>query len=79
MADIKTLYSERYAKQTVEHVYPVEFVVRAFLGSYPDLKLNRGDYAARSVLDLGFWRWSKHASAQESWVSTFMESKFMRR
>jgi len=54
MADIKTLYSERYAKQTVEHVYPVEFVVRAFLGSYPDLKLNRGDYAGRSVLDLGF-------------------------
>jgi SAM-dependent methyltransferase len=52
--DIKRLYSERYSKQNAVHLYPVEFVVRAFLGTYPDLKLDRATYAGRNVLDVGF-------------------------
>ncbi len=54
MTNIKTRYSERYSKQDVEHLYPVEFVVRAFLGTYPSLKLDRSKYADSTVLDLGF-------------------------
>jgi SAM-dependent methyltransferase len=54
MTNIKTLYSERYSKQGVEHIYPVEFVVRAFLGTYPNLKLDRSGYEGNNVLDLGF-------------------------
>jgi ubiquinone/menaquinone biosynthesis C-methylase UbiE len=54
MADIKTLYSERYAKQDIKHLYAVEFVVRAFLGTYPKLKLDRDEYSGSHILDLGF-------------------------
>src|SRR5687767_2040728 len=53
-AEIKTLYSERYAKQDTKHLYPVEFVVRAFLGTYPNLALDRRGYVGSNVLDLGF-------------------------
>ena len=53
-ADIKTLYSERYSKQDIRHLYAVEFVVRAFLGTYPNLKLDRARYAGGNILDLGF-------------------------
>lgn len=53
-ADIKTLYSERYSKHGNKNLYPVEFVVRAFLGSYPDLKLDRSKYIGSNILDLGF-------------------------
>lgn len=35
-------------------VYPVEFVVRAFLGTYPGLHMPRGQYAGKRVLDLGY-------------------------
>lgn len=52
--NIKTLYSERYSKQDSKHLYPVEFVVRAFLGSYPELKLDRSKYMGSNILDLGF-------------------------
>jgi SAM-dependent methyltransferase len=51
---MKTLYSARYTKQEVRHRYPVEFVVRAFLGTYPDLKLDPSRYLGTRILDLGF-------------------------
>src|SRR6185437_1630813 len=35
------------------HVYPVEFVVRAFLGNYPRHKTHSSSYLGRRVLDLG--------------------------
>ena len=54
MTNIKTRYSERYSAQDAQHIYPVEFVVRAFLGTYPELKMDRRRYAASNVLDLGF-------------------------
>ena len=37
-----------------EHVYPVEFVVRAFLGNYPRLTNQGADYAGARILELGF-------------------------
>jgi SAM-dependent methyltransferase len=52
-ADIKTAYSARYTKQQIKHRYPHEFVVRAFLGTYPSLKLDASRFAGTHVLDLG--------------------------
>jgi SAM-dependent methyltransferase len=47
-------YAARYAADTRHTVYPVEFVVRAFLGTYPDLRMPRHAYEGRRVLDIGY-------------------------
>lgn len=47
-------YSERYRQQAPMHVYPVEFVVRSFLGTYPGLSMDRKAYAGSRILDLGY-------------------------
>lgn len=47
-------YDEFYRKRDPIHVYPVEFVVRAFLGNYPRHKTNPASYVGKRVLDLGF-------------------------
>lgn len=52
--DIASLYSERYKRQSTAHLYPVEFVVRAFLGTYPRLTMDRGGYRGSRILDLGY-------------------------
>jgi SAM-dependent methyltransferase len=54
MTDIAADYADFYRQRAGAHVYPVEFVVRAFLGSYPRLARASGDLAGRHVLDLGF-------------------------
>jgi SAM-dependent methyltransferase len=46
-------YTSRYSVQDQVHLYPVEFVVRSFLGTYPDHHFNRKDFVGRRVLDLG--------------------------
>lgn len=51
---LKEGYAERYSKDRRVNLYPVEFVVRAFLGSYPDLEMPRDEYAGARLLDLGF-------------------------
>lgn len=51
---IERSYEAFYAKRDPEHVYPVEFVVRAYLGHYPRLPNDNLDYAGTRVLDLGF-------------------------
>ena len=51
---IKQQYASRYKGDNTSAVYPVEFVVRAFLGTYPKLNMPRGAYDGRSVLDLGY-------------------------
>jgi SAM-dependent methyltransferase len=47
-------YSESYLKKAGgKHCYPVEFVVRTFLGSsYPELKIDR-NFCGKKILDLG--------------------------
>jgi SAM-dependent methyltransferase len=47
-------YEEFYRDRDPAYVYPVEFVVRAFLGQYPRLRRDKGEYSGKRVLDLGF-------------------------
>lgn len=47
-------YASRYTRDATSAVYPVEFVVRAFLGTYPGLRMPRNQYAGRRILDLGY-------------------------
>lgn len=47
-------YSVFYQARNPIHVYPVEFVVRAFLGNYPRHQTNPSNYPGQRVLDLGF-------------------------
>lgn len=47
-------YDDFYRKRDPVHVYPVEFVVRAFLGNYPRLKTDSEAYPGKAVLDIGF-------------------------
>ena len=54
MSDLAEHYSAFYAARAAERVYPVEFVVRAYLGHYPRLPNDRGGYAGTRVLDVGF-------------------------
>jgi SAM-dependent methyltransferase len=47
-------YDEFYRKRNPLHVYPVEFVVRAFLGNYPRHRTDPSSYVGKKSLDLGF-------------------------
>ena len=51
---IQARYDAFYRARDPSHVYPVEFVVRAFLGNYPRLQNDPGGYVGQRVLDLGF-------------------------
>jgi SAM-dependent methyltransferase len=51
---INDSYGAFYQTRNPEHVYPVEFVVRAFLGNYPRHKTDKTSYPGKRVLDLGF-------------------------
>ncbi len=52
--EINRNYDAFYARRDSDYVYPVEFVVRAFLGNYPRLSNQSCSYAGARVLDLGF-------------------------
>lgn len=47
-------YTEFYQSRSPARVYPVEFVVRAFLGNYPRLPRDQASSRGLTVLDLGF-------------------------
>jgi ubiquinone/menaquinone biosynthesis C-methylase UbiE len=47
-------YASRYTSDKLNAVYPVEFVVRAFLGTYPNLHMPRDRYEGQRILDLGY-------------------------
>ena len=51
---LKKDYSKRYKCNKITAVYPVEFVVRAFLGRYPDLHMPKDEYERKRILDLGY-------------------------
>lgn len=53
-SEIESAYSTLYRKKDPIHVYPVEFVVRAYLGRYPRLDRPAPSFAGMKVLDLGF-------------------------
>jgi SAM-dependent methyltransferase len=51
---IEDHYADFYSQRNPTKVYPVEFVVRTLLGTYPNLKLDRAAYRGARILDLGF-------------------------
>jgi SAM-dependent methyltransferase len=51
---ISRKYASRYTSDKATAVYPVEFVVRAFLGTYPGLHMPRDRYDGQRILDLGY-------------------------
>ena len=53
-SDLANPYADFYRKRNPIHVYPVEFVVRAFLGTYPRHRTDPSEYTEKKVLDLGF-------------------------
>lgn len=54
MPNLEESYKKYYAKTKKTALYPVEFVVRSFLGSYPNLNLSSHSFEGKRVLDLGF-------------------------
>jgi SAM-dependent methyltransferase len=50
---IEKQYVDYYAKRNPSRVYPVEFVVRTFLGTYPGLSIDRSVFRGSKILDLG--------------------------
>jgi SAM-dependent methyltransferase len=52
--EIEKHYGEFYSRRNPDKVYPVEFVVRTLLGTYPGLKIDRSTYRGSMALDLGF-------------------------
>ena len=53
-SEIERSYSQFYRDRNPAAIYPVEFVVRAFLGTYPRLSQPPADRHGERVLDLGF-------------------------
>jgi len=51
--EIERKYDDFYRARNPDYVYPVEFVVRAFLGNYPRHKTDKMSYPGKKVLDLG--------------------------
>lgn len=49
----KAPYSQKYAADKSNAVYPVEFVVRAFLGTYPEIRMPK-EYDGKCILDIGY-------------------------
>ncbi|MCE2926263.1 MAG: class I SAM-dependent methyltransferase [Rickettsiales bacterium] len=54
MTKTATEFLDFYSKRQGPHLYPTEFVIRAFLGTYPNLKLDQTNYPGSKVLDLGY-------------------------
>jgi SAM-dependent methyltransferase len=52
-SDLSQSYEAFYRQRNPEAVYPVEFVVRAYLGSYPRLSRDGQSKEGAAVLDLG--------------------------
>jgi SAM-dependent methyltransferase len=52
--DLARHYTAFYAERASARVYPVEFVVRAYLGQYPRLQSDRSCYPGTRALDIGF-------------------------
>lgn len=53
MTEIEAKYDDFHRARNPDHVYPIEFVVRAFLGNYPRHKTDPASYRGKRVLDLG--------------------------
>jgi SAM-dependent methyltransferase len=54
MENVQKTYSAFHTKKKSIHTYPTEWVIRTFLGKYPDLNLDKSKYKDANLLDLGF-------------------------
>ncbi len=54
MENVKETYTNFHKKSNSEHIYPTEWVIRTFLGKYPNLNLDKTKYQGAKLLDLGF-------------------------
>jgi ubiquinone/menaquinone biosynthesis C-methylase UbiE len=54
MKNVKETYTAFHEDHNANHVYPTEWVIRTFLGKYPNLALDKSKYAGAKLLDLGF-------------------------
>ncbi len=54
MGDLINQYNDYYKKRTGVHLYPVEFVTRTFVGTYPNHKWDQSKYPGCKILDLGY-------------------------
>ncbi len=52
--NLKTSYTDFYRKNNPAFTFPPEWVVRTFLGNYPDLRLDKTRFAGSDILDMGF-------------------------
>lgn len=52
MDNLKKFYTDFYINANVQKTYPNEYVIRTFLGSYPNLALDK-NYKGRKILDMG--------------------------
>jgi len=54
MENVKESYTAFHELRNPFHVYPTEWVIRTFLGSYPELSLDKTKYAKAKLLNMGF-------------------------
>src|SRR5450755_4966188 len=54
MENVQKTYTDFHKKAVSGHMYPTEWVIRSFLGTYPNLNLDKSKYPNAKLLDLGF-------------------------
>lgn len=54
MKDVKESYTDFHKTHNPQQVYPSEWVIRTFLGKYPQLSLDKSNYRGAKLLDMGF-------------------------
>jgi ubiquinone/menaquinone biosynthesis C-methylase UbiE len=54
MENVQNTYTNFHKASSNAHIYPTEWVIRTFLGKYPDLNLDKSKYKGSDLLDLGF-------------------------
>ena len=54
MENVQKTYTDFHKKTASGHIYPTEWVIRSFLGTYPNLNLDKSKYPNAKLLDLGF-------------------------
>jgi ubiquinone/menaquinone biosynthesis C-methylase UbiE len=54
MKNVTETYTAFHDNHNPTHVYPTEWVIRTFLGNYPQLSLDKTRYAGAKLLEVGF-------------------------
>lgn len=54
MKESTTATNQFYELRNSDFVYPVEFVVRAFMGNYPSLRIDKTKFSGSKILDIGY-------------------------